>query len=148
MAGLDAEPAKLSEIKVFDTLLGKIGIAICLDAFKKDVLTDLKNQGADILVQPSANPKEWDYEQKIDWLNGSWLATAKEKMFKYAVNPMLTGRVFDIFFYGQSSIITSGMQSLTDNYIGLDTSYGFLEISKSCEEEEVIVAKVPHPEIS
>ena len=61
---------------------------------------------------------------------------------------MMTGKVFDILFYGQSSIITSGMQSLTDNYIGLDTSFGFIEISKSCDEEDVMVAKVPHPEMS
>ena len=144
-AGLDAESAKLFEIKVFDTLMGKIGIAICLDAFKKDVLTELKNQGADILVQPSANPKEWDYEQKVDWLNGSWLATAKEKLFKYAVNPMMTGRIFDISFYGQSSIIASDMQSVTANYLELSATNGFVEISKSCDKEEIIIAKLPHP---
>lgn len=143
--GLDVQPAKLSELKVFNTPMGKIGIAICLDAFKQDVLNELKKQGADILVQPSANPGPWTYEQREDWLNGSWFAVAKQKMFKYAINPMMTGSILDLQFYGQSSIIAADMHTSGPNYFELNSTYGFVSLSKHFDDEEIIIAKVPHP---
>lgn len=143
--GLDIQPAKLSELKVFNTPMGKIGIAICLDAFKQDVLNQLKKQGADILVQPSANPDPWTYEQREDWLNGAWHAVAKQKMFKYAINPMMTGNILDLQFYGQSSIIASDMHISGPNYLELHNTYGFVSLSEHFDDEEILVAKVPHP---
>ena len=143
--GLDVEPADISEIRVFDTPMGKIGIAICFDAFQQDVLEKLKEQGADILVQPSANPSSWSYEQQEDWLNSSWSATAKQKLFKYAVNPMMTGSFLNLQFYGQSSIISSDMDLLGPNYIGLANTYGFIALAESFDSEEILVSKVLHP---
>jgi predicted amidohydrolase len=143
--GLDVQPAKLSELKVFNTPMGKIGIAICLDGFKEDVLHELQKHGADILVQPSANPGPWTFEQREDWLNGSWHAAAKQKMFKYAVNPMMTGGILDVQFYGQSSIVDSDMYTSGPNYFELQNTHGFASLAKRSDHEEIIVATVSHP---
>jgi predicted amidohydrolase len=143
--GLDLQPAKLSELKVFNTPMGNIGIAICLDAFKEDVLNALKKQAADILVQPSANPGQWTYEQREDWLNGSWHAVARQKMFKYAINPMMTGSTLDVQFYGQSSIVASDRPTPGTNYFELNNTYGFVSLSKNFDDEEIIIAKVCAP---
>lgn len=128
--GLDLVAGRASEIEVFSTPLGRIGIAICLDAFRDDVLAQLERQGAQILVQPSANPKPWTAEQEADWRNGSWKVVVENKRFAYAVNPMMVGTVFDLGFFGQSSLI------------GAD---GFLAEGAWDDGEEVLVVTVPHP---
>lgn len=42
------------EIKVFDTEIGKIGIAICWDIFFPEHIREMQKQGVDIIVNPTA----------------------------------------------------------------------------------------------
>lgn len=165
--GLDIAPAPAESLAVFDTAAGRVGIAICLDAFKPDVLQRLAAQGAQILVQPSANPAAWTREQQLDWLNGSWRATVVEGRFAYAVNPMMVGDVLNLGFAGQSAIIARqgaaslyrdgagrspgriGVLARTDadlGYADAGPRQGFVEVAKSAEREEVLVVRVIHPD--
>lgn len=151
-AALDLNSGDLDSLQVFETPLGKVGIAICLDAFQDDVIDRLAALGADILVQPSANPGPWDLDQQIDWLRSSHQKTFVERRFEYAVNPMMNGPLWEIDFYGQSSIVARSPGDLGDSYDQTDLSYmhlapagGFIRVASSDRSEEVLVARVPHP---
>lgn len=155
--GLDLVAGRLDELQVFETPVGNIGIAICLDGFVPEVIETLAGKGANILVQPSANPGPWTAEQQIDWLRGAWDASVGSKKFAYAVNPMMTGTVFDLGFYGQSSIVVRDPEAVrAGNHNALDDQapigyratgarIGFLTVAQGCDTEEVLVAKVPRP---
>ncbi|MBT9258693.1 MAG: hypothetical protein KM310_02895 [Clostridiales bacterium] len=144
-AGLDIVPAPLDQIHVIDTPLGKVGIAICLDAFEEDVLDRLVDEGARILLQPSANPGEWSEWQRKDWLRGSYKAVMEDGRFPYAVNPMMTGNIFDLGFYGQSSVVSAATETPLRNYKGLPPTDGFAAVAETDGSEEILVVKVPHP---
>ncbi len=145
---LGLTPSQVGDIKTFKTELGTVGIAICLDAFQEDVLQALSAQGAQILVQPSANPGPWTREQQEDWLNSSYKATHINRFFTYAVNPMMTGKAWDLEFYGQSSIITSEHTPSTKGYKDLGPMEGFLRVASSDGDEEILVARVPRPDFA
>ncbi|MBI2874811.1 MAG: hypothetical protein HYY09_06960, partial [Firmicutes bacterium] len=76
--GLDLSPGTLEELRVIDTSAGRLGTAVCLDAFELPVRRRLLELGARILVQPSANPKAWTAEQQEDWLRGAHNAVRGE----------------------------------------------------------------------
>ncbi len=160
-AGLDLTPGRVADLRVFDTPLGRVGIAICLDAFQPDVVNRLQALGAQILVQPSANPAPWSPAQQADWLNGAWQAVAGRGDFAYAVNPMMTGQVLNLGFFGQSAIISrqaarcrgcgprhgnptdSGTGAL--GYPAVGPRPGFVAVADTADGEAVLVTKVPRP---
>src|SRR5690554_1954237 len=145
-AALNLNPSRLEDMQVFDTPIGRVGIAICLDAFIPEVIDRLAAQGAQILVQPSANPGPWNTWQQEDWLRSSLEKTAVDGRFSYAINPMMTGPLWDIAFYGQSSIVARGAEDMGLGYADLGPMAGFLSVAKSDDSEEVLVVVVPHPD--
>lgn len=138
-SGFDLSRGSLGELNVFDTPFGRVGIAICLDAFKEDVCDRLSSLGADIMIQPSANNVEWSKEEQEDWLNGAYLCTFKQKKFKYAINPMMNGNIFDLCFEGQSSIVSHESTLPNMNYSLLQPRSGFLSTAKSSNNEEILI---------
>ena len=127
---LDLAQAALSDLSVVRTPLGVIGVAVCLDCFQDDVALRLVELGAEILVQPSANPAPWTPEQQAEWRESAYKRTCVQKLFAYAVNPMMTGNIWNVAFYGQSSIV--GRE-------------GVLAEAESDDGEEVLVVRAPHP---
>lgn len=140
-ATLGISPADLNEIDVVKTPIGNLGIAICYDAFHNDVLEILEKKGANILIQPSANPGPWNYEQQRDWLEGCYKAVVREKKFKYAINPMLIGKIFDLTFYGQSSILVNDEKQIS-NFLLLGPCKGIAKVAEKDDEEEILVFKI------
>jgi predicted amidohydrolase len=102
---LGITPGDLNTISVCRANEARLGVAICLDAFKDDVVSRLVRQGANILVQPSANPEPWDERVEREWKNSSWLMVQKYPELKYGINPMGVGRILDLEFEGLSSIV-------------------------------------------
>ncbi len=145
-AALSLTPGSVTDLQVFDTPLGRIGIAICLDAFSDEIAGHLLGQGAQILVQPSANPGAWDDWQQEDWLRSSHLMVAGHGHYAYAVNPMLNGPLWDISFHGQSSIVARGAQDTGLGYEVTGSAPGFVSVATSADSEEILVAVVPHPD--
>lgn len=141
-SGFDLSCGKLDDLRVFDTPFGKIGTAICFDAFFDDVCERLSFLGAHILLQPSANNDKWSLRQQEDWLNGSYKAVYKDRRFKYAVNPMMTGSLFDLAFEGQSSIISCSETGIITNYSLLEHLDGFISISKFHNSEEILTTRI------
>ncbi|MFW5976391.1 MAG: nitrilase-related carbon-nitrogen hydrolase [Bacillota bacterium] len=142
---LNLNKGKTEELEVFETELGKIGIAICLDAFEDRVIEKLVEKDADILVQPSANPGKWDQDQQQEWLFSSYKRVFIDRKFRYAVNPMMVGSLWNIDFYGQSGIIADRDQISEENtgYKDLGNMPGFVKTAGTEKEEEVIIVKVP-----
>lgn len=103
---LGLHPSSIEKIKAFETSFGKIGVAICYDSFFDDVVSRLRKDGAEILIQPSANAElTWDKAKEI-WWKGCYNMT-KKYGFKYGVNPMGVGKILGFQFEGVSSIIDS-----------------------------------------
>jgi len=143
--GLHLTPGRLEDIEVFDTKIGRLGIAVCLDSFQEDVIDKLIEQEADILIQPSANPLLWEEWQQEEWLESSYKFTYESGYFKYVINPMMNGEFFDLSFYGQSSIISRENTYNLKNYFDLELQNGFLVISDSADKEEILVAEIELP---
>ena len=145
---LDLTPAPLDSVTVVPTPLGRVGIAICLDAFHDDVLQRLREQGVQILVQPSANPLAWDEWQRDDWVRGSWQAVLEGRgRPQYALNPTMVGSLFDLAFEGQSGIFTAYPALGRDaGYAGRAARPGVLALARTWQEPEVLAVAVPHPD--
>ena len=131
---LEISSASLSELRVYKTSIGRIGIAICYDAFFKDVVEKLVLQETDILVQPSANPELWDERLEKEWPTGCWQAVQKYPTLKYGINPMGVGKIFDLVFEGMSSIIAKRDKTKDKS--------GYLAKSTSRNKEEIIYADI------
>ena len=114
--GVDLTPGRLSELRVFPTPVGDLGVAISLDAFRRDVIGRLEAQGCTVLLQPDANASPWTApeglppdpahvrDQPVAWLESSWAVTERSPTIRYAVNPMVVGNLLDLSFDGQSAI--------------------------------------------
>ncbi len=130
--GLDAEPSHLSDISVIDLGFVKMGLAICYDAFFMEVVEKLVAQGAEVLVQPSANPAFWTRQQEEEWATGTLKMVRQFTQLKYGINPMMVGKMFDLPFEGRSSIIGKADSGPNDR--------GYLRRAKSKDQEEILVA--------
>jgi len=107
--GLDITPGSLAGVRAFDTKIGKVGIAVCYDAWADEVMDALDRQGAVVLAQPSANAHAWDDWQQGDWKKGLWRQVQRGGSFQYGVNPMMVGSLFapddEYACDGQSAIL-------------------------------------------
>jgi predicted amidohydrolase len=130
--GLDINNGYIDSINIAETEFAKIGIAICFDAFHKDVVEVLVKKGAEILVQPSANPEKWTKAQEEDWKRGCWSMVQNYRELRYGVNPMMVGSLFDLVFEGVSSIV-SKVERTGDGS-------GYLAKARSFDEEEIVYA--------
>lgn len=141
--GFDISPGKMEDLKVFDTSFGKLGIAVCLDCFKEPVVKALADLDADLLIQPSANPGVWNKAEQEGWMEGCKKVMDTTKSFSYALNPMMTGCLFDLCFEGQSSVITNLPMNLEKTgYKDLEKTEGFVRLAKSPTEEEILLVSV------
>ncbi|MFS8533684.1 MAG: carbon-nitrogen hydrolase family protein [Limnochordales bacterium] len=151
--GLDLSQGAVEELTAWDTELGRIGVAVCFDAFQEPVVERLASLDLDILLQPSANPQPWTDWQQEDWLRGSWHAVCRCGIARYGVNPMLVGSLLDIAFEGQSAIFDRELARAQGDaappgapgYAALPPRPGFVKVAGSWTEEEVLVATLPHP---
>ena len=165
--GLDLVPGAVEELSVIDTELGRLGVAVCFDAFQEPVVERLKSLEPDIFVQPSANPGPWNEWQRGDWLRGTWKAVVEAGVAVYGVNAMLVGSLLDVSFEGQSSILCRDPERLAQavreaggpeafpglpldrlgqlGYAGLPPHPGFVAVASSWTEPEVLAVTLPHP---
>ena len=99
-----------------ETQAGRVGILICLDGFFERYLARLDALGAEVLLQPSANPAPWDRPWPWDGSRREgevWRASAQERLvgrehLRLLLNPMLNGEILGLTFEGQSGIYAPG----------------------------------------
>ncbi len=133
--GLKLTSAPLNNLTHWGTEFGRVAITICFDGFQEVVWEKIKN--ADIVVQPSANPGPWTKEQQTDWLKSAF--TMVQSVAPVVINPMLTGNILGLEFYGQSSILVRGEDNNL-GYLETETLPHFVQVAKSPLKEEILVA--------
>lgn len=108
---LDLTSGSLESVQPFETEMGKVGIAISLDAFTPEYLQQLDSQGTRIIIQNDANDQLWAAPSKTcEWQPQEWLNSvlgclqSEYPNLHYNICPMQVGNFFDITFDGQSSI--------------------------------------------
>ncbi len=146
--GLDICPGQLDGLAVYETPFGRLGIAICLDAFQDEVVDRLAELGADLLVQPSANPSPWTPQQQEDWLRGAARALLRRPQLRCALNPMMVGYLFDLEFAGQSAIFSRDPLPAVRGIAGRG---GYRDVgsplvaavAETDADEDVVVARLP-----
>lgn len=106
-SGLDLVAGTLDALEPVKTPFGLVGTAVCWDGFFPDVIQRLRDQGADIILQPSFNPEVWTSEEAAEWSTGLWAATQRDPGLRAGVNPMMVGSLFDIRVEGRSNIVQS-----------------------------------------
>jgi len=131
-AGLDVTPGKFDWIKTFHSEIGKLGVAICLDGFKDEVVGELVRQGAEILIQPSANPEGWNDSLRREWEKGCLEMVQRFDPLRFGINPMMVGEMFGLVFEGMSSIVAKA-ETTSDRS-------GYLARAKTVDREEIIWA--------
>ena len=144
-AGLERQlglsTARLEDLVVLHTPLGRLSTLICYDAFFERALERADGLGAQILVQPSANAARWDGPWSADatrvegeeWLRRGPAERLQGRVnLRHALNPMLVGRLFDIEFEGRSSI--SSNRTLEPN--------GTLQLAPNATEAGVVTKNV------
>jgi predicted amidohydrolase len=132
--GMDLCAGTVEELRVVDTPVGRLGVAICWDGFHADVIEALVKQKARLIAQPSFNPLPWTQEQAESWKNGLWQACQQYPEL-IGVNPMMTGRLFeDVVIEGRSSIVAHVSRTRDGS--------GYLAQASSAVDEEIIVAEI------
>lgn len=140
----------------FETPAGRVGVAICYDGFCTahtpyesfvPMGKFLDEQGAQIVVQPSANPWPWEDPwvfaspqenllRKDQWLSeGLWASLKGARSVRYGLNPLLHARFLDLAFDGLSYIFAVEAEGPR-----------IAARAESAEQsEEIVYALLPHP---
>jgi len=97
-----------SEVYTVDTKLGKIGVLICADSFKEDVLNKMKAQAPDLLIIPYG----WAKEEE-DWPeHGQELASTVKKVAKAVGCPVVGTDLVGMISKGPWAGMVYGGQSI------------------------------------
>lgn len=102
-AGMNLCRGNPADLTVVELPPGRVGAAICFDAFQTAIISSLVGHGANLLLQPSFNPFPWTASQAEEWKIGLWHAVQNHKG-TIGVNPMMVGQLFDVAGEGVSSI--------------------------------------------
>jgi len=147
--------APLSQLLPFDTPVGRLGVAICLDGFHSGVIERLDGLGAQIIVQPSANHAPWSRPWPADrrftegeaWLRFGLRAQLQDRCnIRYGLNPMMVGGVFDLLPRGRSSIVEklalATVPLVTRGGVPEEQFPGIVKLAATADKEEIIRAAV------
>ena len=137
-------------VQPFESPVGRVGVAICLDGFYSSVIEQLDGLGTQIVVQPSANHASWDRAWPADpslsegeaWLQKGLRAQLGGRLhLRYGVNPMMVGDLWDLRARGRSSLLINRrfMEAETEGYEGV------LALAKTDDQEEIVRATLDYP---
>ncbi|MFW5868062.1 MAG: nitrilase-related carbon-nitrogen hydrolase [Armatimonadota bacterium] len=80
-----------------------IGVIVCADGWDPDIARALVEQGADVLVQVSANPEVWTDGTRSGWQDS--LFSRVQELEVHGVCVMGVGNLLGLAFQGRSSIV-------------------------------------------
>jgi hypothetical protein len=134
--------------RAFETPVGRVGVAVCLDGFYSSVVDRFDALGAQIIVQPSANfapwTRPWPPDRSVTegeaWLAWGLRAHLQGRLhLRYGLNPMLVGELFDLRARGRTSIVCNPRyhEAETEGYRGV------LKLAETDDGEEIVRVAVP-----
>jgi len=158
---LGIRPARLADLGVYQTDIGRIGVLLCPDGFHETAVQHLDRLGCQIVVQPSANPLPWnqppkrgpELAQEARWLAQGlgYLIQGRENI-AMAVNPMSVSAVLRRRDEGRSSLFLNpakGVQTPSQARLpkGYGSYSGLAAIAAACDQEEILSVEVTglHP---
>ena len=139
--GVSTGPAAVANLRPYAIpgTAARLGIATSLPAFAygeppagADPCSDtstyymrcLDKLGANVVLQPDANPGRWagngsSYWQPLEWMGSAYRAVSDPSVhFAYAVNPLMVGNLADLAFDGQTAIAQRGLRGPGCAYVG------------------------------
>lgn len=138
-------------LPVMEAPFGRLAVAVCLDGWHEGVVARLDAEGAEVIVQPSANDASWTRRWPPDprltegeaWLQRGLRARLQGRVnLRYGVNPMLVGSAFGFAPQGRSAILADASRTTRDWAEGRS---GVVAIAQSATEEAVVGATVELP---
>ncbi len=142
----DLSFGSIAEFNVIDTPVGRLALVISKDAWMPDVIDRAEELGAQIMVQPDANPGNWasvvsgnDTWFPDNWAAGNWMHTQKYPSLRYNITPMMTGNLYDFNFDGQASIIAdTSAHDIQNGFVGQSPRLGFLAVGQWAIADPVV----------
>ncbi len=124
-------PASPDDIKPWHTPLGSLGMMICADSFDPAIAQSLKGRGAELLLNPCANPTWWTPEEEEEFQTLSLPPRVAETGLP-GLQCFAVGHLFEVPFEGQSQILAPG---------GPD-GYWIVERAVTWNQEEIVAGIV------
>lgn len=100
---LDFSAGSPDSYRTFDLGWARIGCIVCADAWDAAIARRLVDEGAQVLIQVSANPALWTVAEQKKWAAG--LFARVQELGVYGVTCMAVGRLLDVPFEGQTQIL-------------------------------------------
>lgn len=101
--GLDFSAGSPESYRTFDLPWARIGCIVCADAWDPAIARRLVDDGAQVLIQVSANPALWTVAEQEQWLKG--LFARVQELGVYGVSCMAIGKLLDVPFEGRTQIL-------------------------------------------
>ncbi len=128
--GLDLSPGSIEDYRVFRMPGAVVGTIVCADGWQPEIARRLVDQGANVLVQVSANPEVWTEGTRDGWRDS--LFTRVQELQVYGVCAMGVGNLLNLPIQGQSAIVAPRDWTADGS--------GILAEAISATDEEIIVA--------
>lgn len=134
----DLSSGSIENLQAVDAPLGRLVVMISKDAWMADVIDRADEMGAQIVVQPDANPGPWAAVVggnktwfPDNWAAGNWMHIQKYPSVRYNITPMMTGNLYDFNFDGQASIMAdTGLSDTPRGFVGQWPRPGFLAVGR------------------
>lgn len=133
--GLSLSCGKTNEWGTFLIKGYRVGVLICLDAFKPDAVYQTMRNNAEIIINPVANPEQYTPMVEHSFKSGLWTIVQNSKSVKYGVMSCLVGTSYPWFFEGQSAIIAKTNLFTADHT-------GYIQKARSSSDEELLFAEL------
>jgi predicted amidohydrolase len=129
---LDFSAGARQDQRIYRLPSATIGVLVCADAWHGELAEQLVDQGAELLIQVSANPEIWTAGHPKGWRES--LYKQVQRLNVYGVVCMGVGRLFEVPFQGQSQILAP-IAWTTDGS-------GVLKEADTATEEAVIAVRL------
>ena len=130
--GLDLSPGAAEDLRVFRMPQATIGVLVCADGWHAPLARRLAEQGAQVILQVSANPEVWTAGTRTGWKES--LFTRVQEVKRWGVLCMGVGTLLDLPFQGQSAIVAPKEWTPDGS--------GFLAEAKRPDGEEIVVGRL------
>lgn len=128
--GLDFSPGSAEDYRIVRTPKATFGTIICADGWDPAIAAALVEQGAEVLVQVSANPERWSEGTREGWRDS--LFSRVQELGVYGVCVMGVGNLLGVPMQGQSAIVAPCDWTPDGS--------GFIAEAASATGEEIIAA--------